>query len=351
MAANTIQQTRSGSGVNTTNLTVTFLSACVSGSRIVASLGTERPSVGIWCHDDLNNSLTLDKQDLNTVSGSIGEGRGQVYSQANTRTDAVAISASPDSGVSMRMEIYEITNPAGTPVVDVTAGQNANSNTALSLSLTTTAANCTIILAFGGYGGPSADSGYTFGSLGLFWSYGANEYKEDVGAAGTKTLTLGSYSGIFGVAAVAYAPPSGGGGGGTTYFKTVGGTITMSGAVEQSIRIHKVLAGSITSTGTLRKMTRKSFAGSVTAAGTITKRTKKSLSGSLTATGALVKKTMRKLAGSITASGNLVEAFTFKKSLAGSILMSGALSTFKYLATVATALGRVVHLRRFIGRR
>jgi hypothetical protein len=164
-------------------------------------------------------------------------------------------------------------------------------------------------------------------------------------------LKLGTIS-TLDVVAHFYIEAAGGGGGGTTYFKTVGGTITMSGAVEQSIRIHKMLAGSITSTGTLRKMTRKSFAGSVTAAGTITKRTKKSLSGSLTATGALVKKTMRKLAGSITPSGNLVEAFTFKKSLAGSILMSGALSTFKYLASAgSTVLAYFPTLRRFIGRR
>jgi hypothetical protein len=65
-----------------------------------------------------------------------------------------------------------------------------------------------------------------------------------------------------------------------------------------------------------------------------------------------VKKTFRKLAGSITPSGNLVEAFTFKKSLAGSILMSGAVSTFKYLASAgSTVLAYFPTLRRFIGRR
>lgn len=181
------------------------------------------------------------------------------------------------------------------------------------------------------------------------------------------------------------------GGGGTTYYQSAAGVLTPAGyiyrktgkvtvgtstptgsptkktstTVEGSLtptgsafkKIGQFVSGVITAAGALSGNTgvmlfSQAVAGSITMTGALTRKTAKALLGTITVTGALYKKTARLLAGSITGSGTGTQAFTFRKSVAGSITAAGALARQFYAFVASSAVpAALTHLRRFLGRR
>ena len=137
-----------------------------------------------------------------------------------------------------------------------------------------------------------------------------------------------------------------------TTYKLVAGTLTISGTLVKSVA--KNLAGVLTAAGAVATQVvfTHTVGGSLTAVGTLVKKTHKALVGNIVATGRVLKNISISLAGSITAAGALATSVTLQKAVAGALTIAGALSTL-YIPFSAPSgiLGRVLSLRRFIGRR
>lgn len=233
MAANTLAQVpTAATGSNVTSISKSFASACTNGSLIVAAVTGEKPTTATThtVSDNANaGNYTQDVIAGNTNS-TVGQGRASVNSKANTSTSAVQVTVTFNAATYGKLQIYELTNAGGTPAFDSSGQQTSNTGVAAGLSITTIAANCTVIAPTVHYpSGATADTGYTNRSAetALFNSYHQVEDDIDVGAAGAKTLTLGGYSssGGFAFVAAAYAPPAGGGG---TPVTVVPGVLTLT---------------------------------------------------------------------------------------------------------------------------
>lgn len=124
-----------------------------------------------------------------------------------------------------------------------------------------------------------------------------------------------------------------------SFFQSVAGVITPTGALQRLIS--KVLTGSITPSGILQKLTAITFLGSITPAGILQKLTLKTLTGSITPSGILsaVSSFTKSIAGVITPSG-ILQKVTLR-TLVGSITPSGILQklTLKTLVGVITPVG------------
>lgn len=221
MAANTYAQVpASVNGAGVTSISRTFSSACTSGTVIAAACITESGSVTLDVTDNGGNTYTSRLLVDNASHCVVG-----ISDTTNTSTAAVQVTLTFKFGGSPAscngaMQVYEITNAGGSPAYDANGSQAANA--AVSFNVVTTAANDTIISCIADQGsdpGSTVDTGYTSRSVtqGGAFSFMRVEDNIDVGAAGTKTLTYGSHSGNFAVAAAAYKPPGGGGGGGVTF--------------------------------------------------------------------------------------------------------------------------------------
>lgn len=201
---------------NKTTVAATFGSSCTSGSRIAAAFTSERVGDTPTCADPTNGSYTLDTSGSATTSGS-GQGTAAIFSVANTATSALTVTATPGGATYGGLSIFEITSAGGTPTLDVAASNvnSTSSNATWSDSVTTTAANDTIISAFVHNGTVSTgDTGYTLdlNTATLFFSGHASEHNIDVGTAGLKTINYGSVStNRWSMAMAAYSPAAGGG--------------------------------------------------------------------------------------------------------------------------------------------
>lgn len=156
--------------------------------------------------------------------------------------------------------------------------------------------------------------------------------------------------------------------GGTTYFQSIAGSSTSTGAlVKQTNKIVSgsttgtgalssqailtaLVTGSITAVGAIRKGIKKAVTGSLTTSGAIAKKTSRLITSSITSAGSLIKKTFRILAGSTTATGEPNPSFLSFQSIAGSITATGVvagviviLKTARSSASMAvTAMKRIM---------
>jgi hypothetical protein len=154
--------------------------------------------------------------------------------------------------------------------------------------------------------------------------------------------------------------------GGTTYYKTITGALTFVGSLAKKTKT--ALAGTLTSSGALTKLTKKGLAGvltsagalssivvqtitltgSITPSGILSKLPKKSLTGDVTPTGALTKLTKKGLVGVFTPSGSIAKksaaafsgAVTFVGDLAGEI-QEGAQTFYKTITGTLTPSGAI----------
>lgn len=196
------------------------------------------------------------------------------------------------------------------------------------------------------------------------------------------TGTKGSPSAVF--AAFEF----GAGGGPTTYYQTLSGLLTPDGSLARRIYkypsgsltatgdsfkktsrllqssstpsgslttqsvLRQLLAGSLTPSGALLKLTRRTVAGSLTAAATLSRVTRKGLSGAIATVGSLARKTSRRITGAITAAGSLATAAVTRQTLSGAITAVGSLiGAFLAFVAPANIVNRISHMRRFMGRR
>lgn len=221
MAANTYAQVPAVvSGSNVTSIARAFSSSCVSGNLIVAACTGEKFATTHTVTDGANAGNYAQDVEVNTTSdANSGNGRATINSITNASATALTVTCTYSVASHGRMQIYEINNGAGTPTLDST-GEHFESNgstTPLSTSITTVAANCTVIACATHFdnSGVTNDTGYTSrvaASAGS-QSYHSIEDDVDAGAAGAKTLTFGSTGNkTHAMVIAAYAPPAGGGG-------------------------------------------------------------------------------------------------------------------------------------------
>jgi hypothetical protein len=217
MASNTFAQTGSVTGSAVTSIAKSFAGACTSGSKIVA-MCTGEDSAGTHTVADNGNAgnYTQDKEAHTVTNAATGVGRATANSKSNTSTAALQVTVTFSGSTYGSISIYEITNAGGTPAFDSSGSQVDDAgSTAASVSITTVAANCSVLMCGTHYAsGAGTDTEYTarLAEIGVSLSYHKSEDNVDVGAAGAKTLTWNGYTDgvsahMVNVAA-GYAPPS-----------------------------------------------------------------------------------------------------------------------------------------------
>lgn len=145
--------------------------------------------------------------------------------------------------------------------------------------------------------------------------------------------------------------------GGTAYNQTVAGTLTSAGTVARVT--NKLLAGTLTSGGALFRDVSKSLSGTLTSTGAVFRDIQKSFSGTLTSSGALeaarayfvsvggtltsagtlARETAKSLAGALTSSGSIARSIS--KNVSGTLSSTGMLNklTSKFMSGVAALAG------------
>jgi len=128
--------------------------------------------------------------------------------------------------------------------------------------------------------------------------------------------------------------------------KTIGGAVTPAGSVAKKASRH--LAGAVTPTGMLAKRPRKTIGGSDTPTGSLVRRARKHLAGADTPSGTLRKRARRFFAGTDTPTGSITKKAMIH--LAGADTPTGALSMTRKLrrflsgeTTPTGTLGRLTH--------
>lgn len=131
--------------------------------------------------------------------------------------------------------------------------------------------------------------------------------------------------------------------------KILAGILTLAGDLETDFiqgggnTFFKDLAGELTSTGDIQKVTSKLVSGAVTSSGTLLKAITKSFFGALTSTGSIAKFVSKSFSGNLTLSGVLTTSSVFLKNLAGTLAPSGTLlkSTGKFFSGSLTSQGSI----------
>lgn len=145
------------------------------------------------------------------------------------------------------------------------------------------------------------------------------------------------------IAAISIRPASGG----TAYTQDVAGTLTSSGTVVKMTG--KPVAGTLTSAGTVVKQTGKPLAGTLTSAGTVAKRASKALAGTLSSAGTVVKTAGKALGGTLTSAGDVAKRTA--KTLAGELTSSGTVGAVRtILVNLAGTLTSAGTLTRQTGK-
>jgi len=215
MASNTYAQATPAVALasgGVTSVSKTFPSACTNGSKIVAAVGSEAEVTTHTVSDNVNAGNYI--EDIGPKSTGV-HSVASLHSKTNGSTSAAQVTATFDAATQhCTIQLYEITNAGGTPVFDSSAFNVSFG--AMSVSLTTVAANCSVFSSFAGYPGPlstNVDTGFTQDHVTAgFWVYKAAESNIDVGAAGSNTYTWNGYTTAANDGAVvfaAYAPPGG----------------------------------------------------------------------------------------------------------------------------------------------
>ncbi len=209
MAANTFPQATVGhtQDPGTTNA-ATFGSNCTSGTRLVAVVTLES---GTTCTvaDPTNGAWTQDAR----ADGDGGfPNSTAIFSVANTATSALVVTATFGASASSRIQIYEIANAGGNPILKGSGTNNiplAASPSTLTVSITSTVANASIVMGAAHY--PSftttPDTGFTTDNDAPVSSlYHFRESVVDKDGTGGLTLTAGSGAdqAYFSIAAAAY---------------------------------------------------------------------------------------------------------------------------------------------------
>jgi len=196
---------------NESSKTLAFGSACTNGSRIVVALTYESRTVTISSVSDGTNTYAADKEVVGAV-GAPAESSAHIWSAPNTSTSALTVTVTLSAPVYGYLEIYELKDGGGSAAVQVdSTGGTASLDGSLTINanVTTVAANCAVIVVVNEYNNTTyaADSGYTslYRTAGSN-NYHAQEYNLDVGAAGAKTIAMGSSSNVayYSAASVAY---------------------------------------------------------------------------------------------------------------------------------------------------
>ena len=249
------------------------------------------------------------------VYGAVGEAGGAGHTVTASKPD-----------VNDEVTILAVAVPNGTGILGHTWTEDLTDPNTGSI---TVAGPCTLISFWGGDDSsgelnPAVDSNWRkldwTSSLASNHVQMASAYREVV-SAGTYTVTWtpstsqGAQVWIVAVAA------------GTAYTKALAGIITMVGSLQRSVNMLQGMAGSITPSGVLHRLTQRTLAGSLTPQGALSRMTAKLVSGSLTPAGGLSRFTARKLTGVVTMVGALARGWQTAKSLAGSITMTGALAS------------------------
>lgn len=199
-----------------TSLAKTFAGACTSGSLVIASCTCESFATTHTVTDNGTGSYVQDVQENTTSDANAGHGRATVNSKANSDTSALTVTVTFSVSTNhCSIQIVELTNAGGSPVFDSSgvAHQATPATSAMSMSITTATANCSIFCCAVSFDntGITNDTSYTsreaadVGSA----SYHSIEDRVDSGAAGANTLTFGSTGNkVFAIAAAGYKPPS-----------------------------------------------------------------------------------------------------------------------------------------------
>lgn len=207
--------TFSGAGPHT----LSFGSACTSGTRIVAMVTLESAAAPTSVADGTNGSYTQDGSGLSSYWSS----GARIYSIANTGTSALTVTLTlPGSNVGT-LTIFELDACGAADVAVGVEGSDFN----LSVTATTTEDNCAMFVCGAVTVNvvssvDSEDGGYTAAFTSALGSgkYHIGEYNLNVGSAAAKTMNfdLGAVRNGSWVA-VAYKTTGAGGGSSTTPLK------------------------------------------------------------------------------------------------------------------------------------
>jgi len=217
-AANTIAQAPAVATATGTTINKVFAGATVVGSRLIAVLTVEGVVTSLTVADNGNAGNYTQDVTGNSGGGSVGARASYIFSKVNTVTSAVTITATWTGASAAQIQIYELRNIGGTPIIDVTANGGGTSGAPVvnpSVSITTTTASDTIIVGATSYPPPATpDTGFVFrgGPTALTNAVHTVEDRVDAAAAGATTLTLSGLvlggGNSYSMAVAAYKPPA-----------------------------------------------------------------------------------------------------------------------------------------------
>lgn len=134
--------------------------------------------------------------------------------------------------------------------------------------------------------------------------------------------------------------------------RVLSGSLTPSGLLSDRYVALRLVTGTLTVAGQVRKLTRRRLVAAITAAGALRKLTRRRLLGAITAVGLVRKRIRRRLTATIVASGTTIRRFSFRVIAASVITVSSTLARLYSPAAPPEPFSqRLTHLRRFIGRR
>ena len=204
---------------NASTVTKAFASGATNPSLIVAIFTGER-TTGSWTASDGTHGSYTQDITVQNASGNVGAGTSNIFSVQNTSTATLTITGTPPGADYGILDIYEVTGAATSSALDSTGGAYNQTGAAISVSITTLTADCSVFLCGTSYSGPTGsiiDSGFTESGTPIEGdsSYHFSEYNADAGAATTLTLNFTGNGGTasWGVATAAYKTSGGGGGG------------------------------------------------------------------------------------------------------------------------------------------
>lgn len=176
---------------NISSTNITFGSACTPGTKLVGMMTGEERLNTYTMSDTTHGSWTKDVEGNDNVSFHYAH--CAIFSMDNTASSALTVTVSWGGAAHGFAKIYELT-ASGSITLDKT-GTDVDINNAISVSLTSCAANDFIVACNAGYGSVepnAADSGFTLDipAVGFYNSYHIGERIYDSGAAGTKTIVF-----------------------------------------------------------------------------------------------------------------------------------------------------------------
>jgi hypothetical protein len=137
-------------------------------------------------------------------------------------------------------------------------------------------------------------------------------------AGNIRKTILATRSGVLGLSGVLDAIMSGGG---TLYYKAIGGSLAMVGAVARTSS--RIVSGTLSFTGTIARKGRRAVSGSLAFAGSIGRSAAHHIAGVLAFSGAVLKSGTRGIGGSLAMSSSMLKSGT--RGIGGSLAMAGSM--------------------------